>query len=96
MLTALENIQESDRKASHLLGGDFNAYHTEWLGSVIPADQFGRATLDFTIRSGCENLGSVLTNISGSCLDLSSLMFYDCFGTDVIPPAETSDHSAYQ
>lgn len=33
-----------NRKASFLILGHFHAHHREWLSSVFPADQFGRAT----------------------------------------------------
>ena len=92
LLLSMAAIQESDSKASFIFVGDVNAHHREWLNSVSPTDQHGRAALDFSNLSGCEQIVCDPTHISGNRLDL---MFTDATSSvdvQVVSPLGSTDH----
>lgn len=94
LLTAMATVQSSDRKAVFVFMGDFNAHHTEWLESISPTDQHGRAALDFATLSGCEQIVLGPTHRSGNRLDLVLTDVPGVVDVEVIPPIGTSDHSS--
>ena len=92
LLTSMASIQERDSKASFLFVGDVNAHHREWLNSVSPTDQHGRAALDFCNLAGCEQMVQSPTHTSGNCLDLLITDATSAVSVCVIPPLGSSDH----
>ena len=93
LLTSMSMIQESDRKSAFIFVGDFNAHHKEWLGSVSPTDMYGRAALDFSNLSGCDQLIVGSTHRSGNCLDLLFTDVRPVVHSSVQAPLGSSDHS---
>ena len=92
LLLSMAAIQESDRKASFVFVGDFNAHHREWLNSVSPTNCHGLRAIDFSTESGCEQIIHRPTHRSGNTLDL---LFTDAPATvtsNVGSPIRTSDH----
>ncbi len=89
----MASIRESDSKASIVIVGEVNAHHQEWLNSISPTNQQGRAAIDFSNLSGCEQIVQSPTHTSGNCLDL---LFTDASSTvtvQVIPPLGSTDQS---
>ncbi|KAK3894304.1 hypothetical protein Pcinc_001927 [Petrolisthes cinctipes] len=83
-----------DVKSSFIFVGDVNAHHQEWLNSVSPTNRHGHAALDFTNLSGCEQLITGPTHISGNCLDLVLTDVPGVVETIVLAPVGTSDHNS--
>ena len=93
LLSSMASIQESDRKATFIFVGDFNAHHNDWYDSGARNNVHGHAAKDFATNSGCEQLIVKATHIGGNCLDL---LFTDCPGivtADVGGTIGSSDHS---
>ena len=88
------SVQDSNRRASFSFFGDFNAHHTDWLGSVSPTHCQGRAALDFANISGCDQLVSEPTHRSGNALDLVFTDVPSVVSVRVSSNIGTSDHSA--
>lgn len=94
LLLKMATIQEVDSRAAFMFVGDFNAHHTEWLGSVSPTDLHGRAAMDFENLSGCTQLVTGPTFRSGNCLDLLYTDIPDVVRVSVMAPIGFSDHSS--
>ena len=92
-LNSMAAIQEADSRASFIFGGDFNAHHREWLGSVSPTNSHGLAALNFSNLSGCEQLVHQPTHSSGNCLDLVYTDVPGIVNARVVAPIGSSDHS---
>ena len=93
LLSSMASIQESDRKATFIFVGDFNAHHNDWYDSGVRNNVHGHAAKDFATNSGCEQLIVKATHIGGNCLDL---LFTDSPGivtADVGGTIGSSDHS---
>ena len=93
LLSSMATIQESDRKATFIFVGDFNAHHNDWYNSGAQINTHGHSAKDFATNSGCEQLIAKATHIGGNCLDL---LFTDSPGivtADVGGTIGTSDHS---
>ncbi len=86
------SIQDSEPKPSFVFVGDFNAHHQEWLNSISPTNQHGRAALDFSNLSGCEQIVQSQTHVSGNCLDLLTDA-PSAVTVQVVPPIGSTDHS---
>ena len=89
----MANIQQNDIRSSFLFLGDFNEHHREWLNSISPTGRHGLSAYDLSSVSGCDQLVSEPTHVSGNCLDL---IFTDVPGVVTIhvgSPVGTSDHS---
>ena len=93
LLTAMASVQSTDRKASFILVGDFNAHHREWLGSVSVTDSHGRAARQFCEAAGCHQLVRESTHIHGNPLDLLLTDVPGLVSVEVLGPLGTSDHS---
>ena len=93
LLSSMASIQESDSKASFVFVGDVNAHHQEWLNSISPTNQHGRAALDFSNLSGCEQIVQSPTHASGNCLDLLFTDSPSAVTVQVVPPLGSTDHS---
>ena len=93
LLSSMASIQGSDRKASFIFVGDFNAHHRDWLNSVSQTDCHGVAALDFATQSGCEQLIAGPTHRSGNCLDLLLTDSSGIVAANVGLPVGTSDHN---
>ena len=93
LLSKMANIQSLDPKAAFVFVGDLNANHREYLNSVSPTNQHGRAALDFSNLSGCEQIVSSPTHVSGNRLDLCFTDVPGVVNIDIVPPLGTSDHS---
>ena len=94
LLNSMASIQEVDNKASFIFVGDFNAHHREWLGSVSPTDAHGYDALNFSNLSGCEQLVTQSTHLSGNCLDLLLTDVPAIVNVQTAAPVGTSDHSS--
>ena len=88
LLTAMTEVQQTDRKSSFVFVVDFNAYHREWLGSVSQTDVHGRALLDFATSSSCQQL------VARNPLDLVLTDVPGVVSVVVLPPVGRSDHSS--
>ena len=93
LLVKMAEIQSLDTKASFVFVGDLNAHHTEWLNSISPTNRHGRAALDFSNLSGCEQLVREPTHNSGNCLDLLLTDAPAVVSVRVVPPLGCSDHA---
>ncbi|MEL7522543.1 MAG: endonuclease/exonuclease/phosphatase family protein, partial [Cyanobacteria bacterium J06553_1] len=92
LLSSMATIQETDRKATLLFVGDFNAHHNDWFDSGAQINRHGHAAKNFGTNSGCEQLIAKATHIHGNCLDL---LFTDSPGivtADVGGTIGSSDH----
>ena len=93
LLVSMATRQETDRKASFVFIGDFNAHHKEWLNSISQTDYHDLRALDFSSESGCDQIIHNPTHRSGNCLDL---IFTDTPGLVAgnvgSPVIGTSDH----
>ena len=92
LLNSYINIQEEDRKSCFVFVGDLNAHHRDWLNSVSPTDRHGIAALDFADISGCEQLVTGATHISGNRLDLLLTDVAGVVEVQTIAPIGSSDH----
>ena len=92
LLTAMSEVQQTDRKSSFVFVGDFNAHHREWLGSVSQTDAHGRALLDFATNSSCQQLVAGPTHSPGNPLDLVLTDVPGVVSVVVLPPVGRSDH----
>ena len=92
LLVSMAAIQESDRKASFVFIGDFNAYHKEWLNSISQTNCHGFRALDFSSESGCDQIIHNPTHRSGNCLDLIFTDTPVVVAGNVGSPIGTSDH----
>ena len=93
LLSSMAHIQQNDRKSSFVFVGDFNAHHREWLNSISPTDRHGLCAYDFSSESGCVQLVSEPTHVSGNCLDLILTDVPGVVTSSVGSPIGTSDHS---
>ena len=93
LLTAMASIQSTDRKASFIFVGDFNAHHREWLKSVSVTDGHGHAARQFCEAAGCHQLVQEPTHILGNPLDLLLTDVPGLVSVEVLGPLGTSDHS---
>ena len=93
LLTAMSEVQQTDRKSSFVFVGDFNAHHRERLGSVSQTDAHGRALLDFATSSSCQQLVAEPTHSAGNPLDLVLTDVPGVVSVVVSPPVGSSDHS---
>ena len=92
LLVSMAAIQENDRKAYFVFIGDFNVHHKEWLNSISQTDCHGLRALDFSSKSGCDQIIHNPTHRCGNCLDL---IFTDTPGVvagNVGSPIGTSNH----
>ena len=94
LLLLMASIQSSDKKASFIFIGDFNAHHQDWLKSISPTNRNGLAALDFANLSGCDQLIDGPTHISGNCLDLLLTDVPGVIKSYILSPVGTSDHCA--
>ena len=93
VLDSMVWAQSVNDKADFVFVGDANAYHSEWLESVSPTDQYGRDTLDFCNLSGCEQLVLCPTHIAGDRLNLVIMDAPDIVDVLFIgTPLGTSNH----
>ena len=93
LLNSMAYIQESDPKASFVFVGDVNAHHQDWLNSVSQTNQHGRAALDFSNLTGCEQIVHSPTHVSGNCLDLLFTDAPSAVTVQVVSPLGSTDHS---
>ena len=94
LLNGMALAQSNDAKASFVFVGDFNAHHTEWLGSVTPTDCHGIAALDFATTSGCQQLVDRATHVGGNRLDLVFTDVPRVENVQMAAPIGSSEHSA--
>ena len=94
LLVSMSTIQSLDKKASFIFVGDLNAHHVDWLNSVSPTDSHGEAAWDFASASGCTQLVSQPTHISGNRLDLVLTDAPGAVDVVVNTPIGSSDHCA--
>lgn len=66
LITVMSNIQEEDRKTAFETVED--AYHLEWLCSILPTAVHGRAVFAFASISVCSQLVCGSTHQAGNCL----------------------------
>ena len=92
LLLAMGVIQESDRRASFVFVGDFNAHHMQWLSSQSPTDAAGRSALDFCTLTDTSQLVQQPTHTGGNQLDLVMTDVPDIVNVSVGTPIGTSDH----
>ena len=93
LLTAMSEVQQTDRKSSFVFVGDFNAHHREWLVSVSQTDAHGRALLDFATSSSCQQLVAGPTHSAGNSFDLVLTDVPGVVSVVVSPPVGRLDHS---
>lgn len=86
------NIQINDKKSCFVFIGDFNAHHTEWLGSHSPTDRHGISALNFCDSVGCDQLVTGPTHISGNPLDLLLTDVSGLIDVQTSAPIGSSDH----
>ena len=94
LLTAMSEVQQTDRKSSFVFVGDFNAHHREWHGSVSQTDAHCRALLDFATSSSCQQLVAGPTNSAANPLYLVLTDVPGVVSVVVLPPVGRSDHSS--
>lgn len=85
-------IQVDDRKASLVFVGDFNALQSEWSASSS-AISHGWAAMNFVNVSGCCQLESGPTHLTGICFDLLFTYVSDVMNVTALAPLESSDYS---
>ena len=93
LLTAMSEVQQTDRKSSFVFVGDFNAHDREWQGSVSQTDAHGRVFLDFATSSSCQQLVAGPTHSAGNPLDLVLTDVPGVVSVVVSPSVGRSDHS---
>ena len=93
LLSSMGQIQSVDRKAVFCFLGDFNAHHTEYLGSTR-TDSHGRNLLDFATSSDCRQLVTGPTHRLGGTLDLLLTNVPDLCRVTTNAPIGNSDHSS--
>ncbi|XP_045492437.1 uncharacterized protein LOC123691896 [Colias croceus] len=90
---ALEQIPS----AEIIVLGDFNAHHTQWLGSRL-TDHAGRSVYDFALANGLRQLVSSITRLpdvvdhTPSMLDLLLTSHPNNYQVNTDAPLGTSDH----
>ena len=89
---SMATVQERDRKACFVFLGDFNAHHREWLNSRSATDRHGLAAYSFVNETGCTQLVTEPTHVSGNCLDLIITDVPGMCNVSVGPQLGTSDH----
>ncbi len=94
LFSSMSSIQESYSKASFIIVGDFNAHHQEWLNSISPRNQHGRAALDFSSLSTCEQIIEGPTHTSGNSLDLLTDV-PSMVSVQVVLPVVNTAHSGF-
>ena len=92
LLSSMASIQQNDIRSSFLFLGDFNEHHRKWLNSISPMDRHGLSAY-FSSVSGCDQLVSEATHVSGNCLDLIFTDVPGVVASHVGCPIVTSDHS---
>ena len=93
LLSAISEIQLSDKRASFVFCGDLNAHHSEWLGSPR-TNVHGVAAFDFASSAGCLQIVNEPTHVAGGTLDLVLTDIPDLVTVVVGCPVGSSDHSA--
>ena len=93
LLTAMSEVQQTDRKSSFVFFGDFNAHDREWQGSVSQTDAHGRVFLDFATSSSCQQLVAGPTHSAGNPLDLVLTDVPGVVSVVISPSVGRSDHA---
>ena len=89
---SMARVQERDPKSCFIFVGDVNVHHREWLQSRSSTDSHGIAALNFTNETGCEQLVTQPTHISGNRLDLFITDVPGICRVSVEPQIGSSDH----